>query len=61
MKLVSFKNLGNTCYLNSVLICFIYSSFFHEKIENCKTTNPFILELKNIIESVNIKIKKEFN
>ena len=59
MKLVSFKNLGNTCYLNSVLICFIYSSFFHEKIENCKTTNPFILELKNIIESVNIKIKKE--
>ena len=61
MKLVSFKNLGNTCYLNGILICFIYSPFFHEKIESSKTDSTFIKELKNIITFIDTSCKKDIN
>jgi ubiquitin C-terminal hydrolase len=30
MKLITFPNLGNTCYINSVLQCFIYNPFFRK-------------------------------
>ena len=32
MKIVTFSNLGNTCYINSVLQCFIYNSFFQKHV-----------------------------
>jgi ubiquitin carboxyl-terminal hydrolase 36/42 len=34
MKLYSFYNLGNTCYLNSVLVCFVSNKAFIESIES---------------------------
>ena len=33
MKLFSFYNLGNTCYINSVLQCFINDPYFQKKIK----------------------------
>ena len=30
MKLITFQNLGNTCYINSVLQCFIYNQTFRK-------------------------------
>ena len=30
MKLITFPNLGNTCYINSVLQCFIYNPYFRK-------------------------------
>jgi ubiquitin C-terminal hydrolase len=34
MKLIAFPNLGNTCYINSVLQNIIYSEPFRQKIKN---------------------------
>ena len=52
MKLVSFVNLGNTCYLNSVLQCFIYDSYFQELIK----TNDSVIHrmLQEIVNAVDI-------
>jgi ubiquitin C-terminal hydrolase len=47
MKISVFPNLGNTCYLNSVLQCFINNSTFQELIKNYDL--PFVNELKKII------------
>jgi len=34
MKLIRLSNLGNTCYINSVLQCFLYNEFFTNQIKN---------------------------
>ena len=46
MKIVSFSNLGNTCYINSVLQCFIYNPCF-QKYHNLQ-------ELKKVIEQIDL-------
>ena len=44
MKLYSFPNLGNTCYLNSVLQCFINDPSFKKKLINCETSLKLLLD-----------------
>ena len=51
MKLVSFFNLGNTCYINSVLQCFIYNNYFQV---HCK-----IPELEKVINNIDLNDNKE--
>jgi ubiquitin carboxyl-terminal hydrolase 36/42 len=46
MKLISFSNLGNTCYINSVLQCFIYNDCF-QKYHNLK-------DLEKVIEQIDL-------
>jgi ubiquitin C-terminal hydrolase len=54
MKLITFPNLGNTCYINSVLQCFIYNPFFRKFCD--------IPDLKKIIlESDIIKNNENLN
>lgn len=54
MKLITFPNLGNTCYINSVLQCFIYNPYFRKFCD--------IPELKKIIlESCTIKNNESLN
>lgn len=54
MKLVTFPNLGNTCYINSVLQCFIYNPYFRKFCD--------IPDLKKIIvESDTIKNNEYLN
>lgn len=52
MKIIGFNNVGNTCYLASVLQCFIYDTDFIKFIEN-STNNELTVELKKIINGLN--------
>jgi ubiquitin C-terminal hydrolase len=51
MKLVSFPNLGNTCYLNSVLQNIIYDHDFGRKILSCEV-NSFNKQLQKIVKII---------
>ena len=53
MKIAVFPNLGNTCYLSSVLQCFIYNTL------PLKPDTPFCLELKKITEFVDLTKNEE--
>jgi ubiquitin C-terminal hydrolase len=57
MKLFVFKNLGNTCYLNSVLQSFINNTTLQELIQQYDL--PFINELKKI--KVDLSDNGEYN
>ena len=48
MKIVGFPNLGNTCYVNSVLQSFIYNKDFQEFINKSEYDN-----LKQLVKLVN--------
>ena len=51
MKLLAFLNLGNTCYLNSVLQCFINDTLFHE-IKVTENFDEFSSDLKTIVNMI---------
>jgi len=57
MKIAVFPNLGNTCYLNSVLQCFINNPTFQDIIK--KHDLPFVNELKKYI--VDFTENEEYN
>ena len=48
MKLYSFPNLGNTCYLNSVLQCFVNDPDFKNSLESCQE------ELKVLLDKIDV-------
>jgi len=50
MKIPVFPNMGNTCYLSSVLHCFIHNPCFRETLN--LIDSPFINELKNLASIV---------
>ena len=62
MKLVTFSNLGNTCYINSVLHAFIYDSKFDffTKINELITIDDLELEtvVYNLTDFINFFISK---
>ena len=57
MKLISFPNLGNTCYINSVLQCFINDIYFRNNIikNTFNNSKPEYEIIKKIIELINLK------
>ena len=60
MKLPVFLNLGNTCYLNSVLQCFIHNDNFKKIIDNGTTEMPFYNELQRITNIIDSNVNGEY-
>ena len=51
MTILSFRNLGNTCYVNSILQNIIYDNSFKEKILNLQNDDEFIIQLQKLINN----------
>ena len=49
MKLIPFLNLGNTCYINSVVQCFINDTYFNDILNNNSSNNNLLLSFKSVI------------
>ena len=58
MGFITFNNLGNTCYINSVLQCFIYNPFFKKYITG-KLGKITELDITN--DSYNINLTEYLN
>ena len=55
MKLISFLNTGNTCYINSVFQCFVNDIVFRNVIMRSDNSKEYYTILKTIIELINLK------
>ena len=64
MKLYSFFNLGNTCYLNSVLQCFLNDDNFKKNLRVMDNNKQLIHLLNDIEIDLNdpgVKLFKHYN
>jgi ubiquitin C-terminal hydrolase len=64
MKLYSFFNLGNTCYLNSILQCLLNDPNFKENLKVCDKNRDLIKLLNDIqidLTQPDIKLFKHYN
>jgi ubiquitin C-terminal hydrolase len=59
MRITVFSNLGNTCYLNAVLQCFLYNPEFQKCIN--QSENKCAEELKKIISKIDLTPNEEYN
>ena len=59
MKTVTLKNLGNTCYFNSILQCFINSKKFQERIKKAKVI-PIIHELQKLVNNIDLTNNEQY-
>ncbi len=46
------NNLGNTCYMNSVIHCIRWIPQVKEALQSCRTDNPVVSSLSNLIRNL---------
>jgi len=61
MKLVGFLNTGNTCYINSVLECFINDILFRNKLIKSTELKEEYSIVKKVVELINLKDDGEYS
>ena len=59
MRVLGFKNLGNTCYLNSVLQCIVYNSDFIQFILKSNNNIGIIEYLSSILPLIDLTLKED--